>query len=74
MMAQGRATEAFAHWYFGFDCLACKKRIAVFDDILAGTKPLHIAGAAAVHMSCPHCGADRLYPLPSHFVGFQAGK
>jgi hypothetical protein len=61
-------------WYFGLNCLACKDRFAVFDDASGGLKEFSITGVTAVRVACPHCAADRLYPIPSDFVRFQVEK
>ena len=50
-----------ASWYFGFDCPACHARFAVFDDPGAGSKPFTSQRPCVFRVSCPHCGADRLY-------------
>ena len=48
-------------WYFGFDCPACGTRFAVFDDPNAGAKPFTAERPCMFRVSCPQCGADRLY-------------
>ena len=50
------------NWYYGFDCLVCTKRFAVFDDESAGKMPLKLGGGGGhLLVACPHCAADRLY-------------
>ena len=48
-------------WYFGFDCLACDARFAVFKDETAGRRQLSFAGEGYVQALCPHCSVDGLY-------------
>jgi len=48
-------------WYFGFDCLACDARFAVFKDETAGKRQLSFAGDAYVQALCPYCSVDGLY-------------
>jgi hypothetical protein len=48
-------------WYFGFDCLACDRRFAVFEDESAGKRQLSFAGDGYVQALCPHCSVDGLY-------------
>ena len=56
-------------WYFGFDCLVCSKRFAVFDDPSNGASPTKFAGGGHFRVACPHCGSDRLYGVDAvrHF-------
>jgi predicted RNA-binding Zn-ribbon protein involved in translation (DUF1610 family) len=49
------------NWYFGFDCPACHARFAVFDDPGAGSEPFTSRRPCVFRVSCPGCGADRLY-------------
>ncbi len=49
------------NWYFGFECLGCHARFAVFDDPSAGSKPFTSERPCTFRVSCPHCGADKLY-------------
>jgi hypothetical protein len=58
-------------WYFGFDCLACDARFAVFMDETAGKRQLSFAGAGYVQALCPHCSVDGLYQA-SELRQFQA--
>jgi hypothetical protein len=48
-------------WYFGFHCLACDARFAVFKDESAGKRQLSFAGDGYVQALCPYCGVDGLY-------------
>lgn len=48
-------------WYFGFECSACHARFAAWDDPSAGAKPFTSARPCTFRVSCPACGADRLY-------------
>jgi len=48
-------------WYYGFDCLVCGRRFAVFDDTTSATKPVTFAGGGVFRVACPHCSADRMY-------------
>jgi predicted RNA-binding Zn-ribbon protein involved in translation (DUF1610 family) len=47
--------------YFGFDCSACGKRFAVWDDPSAGRERFTSRRPCVFKVSCPHCGASRLY-------------
>ena len=50
------------NWYYGFDCLVCTKRFAVFGDKSGGKAPLRFSGGGGhALVACPHCSADRLY-------------
>jgi hypothetical protein len=48
-------------WYFGFECSACHKRFAVWDDPGTGTKPFTSKHPCVFRVACPHCKTDRLY-------------
>ena len=48
-------------WYFGFQCSACNRRFAVWDDPSSGAKPFTSERPCVFRVSCPACGADRLY-------------
>jgi hypothetical protein len=48
-------------WYFGFDCLACDARFAVYEDESAGMRQLSFAGDGYVQALCPYCSVDGLY-------------
>jgi hypothetical protein len=52
---------AIGNWYFGFDCLVCSKRFAVFDDESGGKIQRTFSGSGHVLVACPHCAAQRLY-------------
>ena len=58
------------NWYFGFDCLECPKRFAVFDDESDGNTPVQFTGGGHILVSCPHCSADRMYSV-DQVVQFQ---
>jgi hypothetical protein len=47
--------------YFGFACSACHQRFAVWNDPSAGTRPFTSKRPCVFRVSCPECGADRLY-------------
>lgn len=49
------------NWYFGFDCSACQTRFPALDDPSAGAKPFTSKRPCVFRVSCPKCGADRLY-------------
>jgi hypothetical protein len=56
-----RADQAKAgSWYFGCDCLVCKKRFALLDA-WDGTTPIDLRGLGAILSSCLHCGEERMY-------------
>jgi endogenous inhibitor of DNA gyrase (YacG/DUF329 family) len=59
--AKGLGDLESGKWYFGVDCPACGKPIALFDDESCGTKPIYFAGEGDMHAACPHCGAEHLY-------------
>ncbi len=48
-------------WYYGFDCLVCGERFAVFDDTSQGTKVVQMMGDGVFRVACPYCQSDRLY-------------
>jgi len=48
-------------WYYGFDCLVCSSRFAVFDDTSSGVKQVRFEGEGVFRVACPHCSADRMY-------------
>jgi hypothetical protein len=47
--------------YFGFDCSGCGKRFAVWSDPSAGAERFTSKRPCVFKVSCPHCGASRLY-------------
>ena len=49
------------NWYFGFNCSTCSARFAVWDDPGTGSKPFTSKRPCVFRVTCPHCGADRLY-------------
>lgn len=57
-------------WYYGWQCMSCRKDFAVFDDKTGGKSPVPIIGEqATAKVDCPLCGADNLQPIESmkHF-------
>ena len=53
---------AVGNWYYGFDCLVCSKRFAVFDDKSGGKIQMKFSGGGGhILVACPHCSAARLY-------------
>jgi len=60
-------------WYYGFDCLECGSRFAVFDDKSKSEKPGQMVGGGHFRSVCPECGADRLYTT-DQVVHFQAAE
>ena len=60
------------HWYYGFDCLECGERFAVFDS-KGPSAPVTFAGGGHIRTTCPHCAADRLYE-PAQAVHFQGSE
>jgi hypothetical protein len=56
-------------WYYGFDCLVCRHRFAVFDDKFSGKAQAWFLQGDHFRVACPHCSADRLYGtgLVRHF-------
>jgi DNA-directed RNA polymerase subunit RPC12/RpoP len=59
--AKALADLVVGNWYYGFDCLVCSKRFAVFDDKNAGKTQLKFSGGGHILVACPHCSSDRLY-------------
>jgi len=49
--------------YYGLTCVACRERFAVLNDSTKGDNPVKIVGSGYIHVTCPHCRADRLYEL-----------
>ncbi|HEX7052733.1 MAG TPA: hypothetical protein VF211_02220 [Burkholderiales bacterium] len=47
--------------YFGFACAACRERFAVWNDPGEGGQPFTARRPCVFRVSCPACGADRLY-------------
>src|SRR5262249_15957488 len=47
-------------WYYGFDCLVCSHRFAVFDDKFSGKAQAWFLQDDHFRVACPHCSADRL--------------
>ena len=60
-------------WYYGFTCLECNQRFAVFDDDSNGKTRVRFEGDGHFLVACPHCDADRLY-LTSQVEHFQAER
>lgn len=61
------------NWYYGFDCLECGSRFAVFDDKSMGKKAVSMGGGGQIRSACPECGVDRLYAT-DQIVQFEAVK
>jgi hypothetical protein len=55
------------NWYYGFDCLDCSSRFAVFDDITGGSAKVNMVGEGHLCVTCPHCQSDRLYETAQVF-------
>jgi len=49
--------------YFGLTCVACRERFAVLDDATRDENPIKIVGGGYLHVMCPYCDAERLYPM-----------
>jgi hypothetical protein len=61
MSAIALAEVVVGNWYYGFDCIVCSKRFAVFDDKYAGKTQLKFCGGGHILVACPHCSSSRLY-------------
>ena len=57
-------------WYYGFDCVQCGGKIAVFDDKSNGEAPPSMSGAGHFQIACPTCTTEGNYES-SQIVQFQ---
>jgi hypothetical protein len=61
VVAKAPAQVLTGSWYFGFDCRACGKRFAVFDDPSSGEKKIQYQGGGHYRVACGHCAAVCFY-------------
>jgi DNA-directed RNA polymerase subunit RPC12/RpoP len=59
--AKACAETKSANWYYGYDCIACDKRFAIFDDKTKGAPSRKLLGEGHLSVACPHCGGNRTY-------------
>jgi hypothetical protein len=59
--AKMSAETRSGNWYYGYDCIACDRRFAIFDDMTKGATGQKLLGEGHYSVTCPHCGANRMY-------------
>lgn len=59
--AKDRRAVRDGGWYYGFDCRACSRRFAVFEDASGGKNPTLIEGGGSFRVRCPHCDEHGFY-------------
>ena len=70
--AKMSAETRSGNWYYGYDCIACDRRFAIFDDMTNGATGRKLLGEGHYSVTCPHCGANRMYSK-ARLVNFSPG-
>jgi hypothetical protein len=60
--AKTSAETKSGDWYFGYDCIACDKRFAIFNDLTKGATGGKLPSEGHYSVTCLHCGENRMYP------------
>jgi len=59
--AKTSAETRSGNWYYGYDCIACDRRFAIFDDMTEGATGPKPPEQGHYSVTCPHCGGNRMY-------------
>ncbi len=59
--AKTSAETKSGNWYYGYDCIACDRRFAIFDDMTKDAMEAKLPREGHYSVTCPHCGGNRMY-------------